>query len=191
MDIEERGVYEVELELRRGGRQISGRFPYGSMATLSSRGSVRKERFSPGAFKFAIEDAEREIHLLSGHDYAKPLASKRAGTLEMVDTRTGVIFEANLPPEEQWTTWQRDAVLSIQHGLFKGLSPGFQVPPPSAVRKAEELLPEPGNPSVQIRQINEAVLFEMSTVTRPAYQETALDVRSEELLIPRKVYWWA
>ena len=65
------------------------------------------------------------------------------------------------------------------------------MPPASAVRKAEELLPEPGNPSVQIRQINEAVLFEMSTVTRPAYQETALDVRSEELLIPRKVYWWA
>ena len=49
----------------------------------------------------------------------------------MVDTRTGVIFEANLPPESEWTTWQRDAVLSIQHGLFKGLSPGF----PSATRE--------------------------------------------------------
>ena len=191
MDIEQRGVYDVELELREGGRSISGRFPYGSMATVASRGRVRKERFSPGAFRFAIEDPAREINLLSGHDFDKPLASKRAGTLEMVDERTGVIFNATLPVEGEQPTWMRDAVLSIKNGLFRGISPGFQVPPASAVRKAEELLPEPGNPAVQIRQIHEAVLIEMSTVTRPAYQETALDVRSEEeLVVPRKVYWW-
>ena len=190
MDFETRGIYPVELELRAGGRVIAGAFPYRSMATIASRGRVRKESFSPRAFRYAVEDPAREINLLSGHDFDKPLASKRNGTLELVDTDTGLIFTAQLPPEGEWTTWQRDAVLSIRNGLFRGISPGFQVPPVSAVRKAEELIPEPGNPGVQIRQIHEAVLIEMSTVTRPAYTETTLDVRSEELAVPRMRSWW-
>ena len=190
MDIETRGTYPVDLEIRAGGRQLFGLFPYSRMATIASRGNVRKERFAPHAFKFAVEDPQREINLLSGHDFDKPLASKRNGTLELVDTSTGLIFTAQLPPEAEWTTWQRDAVLSIRSGLFRGISPGFQVPPASAVRGAEVLLPEPGNPGVQIREIRQAVLIELSAVTRPTYLSTELDVRGEELVLPRKVFWW-
>ena len=59
-----------------------------------------------------------------------------------------------------------------------GISPGFSVPSSSAVPNAEELLPEPGGLGVFIRRIKEAVLFELSLVTRPAYQETEVDIRS-------------
>ena len=40
---------------------------------------------------------------------------------------------------------------------------------------AEELLPEPGNPSVQIRQVNAAVLREFSLVTAPTYDDAFIN----------------
>ena len=65
-EMETRSVYPVVLEVRQGGREIFGRFPYNSLATMASRGRVRKERFSPRAFRFAIDDPDREINLLVG-----------------------------------------------------------------------------------------------------------------------------
>ena len=74
----------------------------------------------------------------------------------------------------------RDAVLATRGGLVGGISPGFTVPPLSIVPDAERFIPEPDNPGVQIRQINQAVLFEMSLVTRPQYKETVVDLRAED-----------
>ena len=37
---------------------------------------MRKERFEPGAFRYAIEDDSRAIDVLVGHDFGKPLASR-------------------------------------------------------------------------------------------------------------------
>ena len=118
----------------------------------------------PGAFRFAIEDASRDINLLVGHDYGKPLASKLAGTLVIRDTAAALEFEAPLPD----TTWARDLRAGIQGGAaMYGLSPGFSVPPVDVVPGAETLTPEAGNPGVMVRTINEAVLFEASIVSRP------------------------
>ena len=50
----------------------------------------------------------------------------------------------------------------------------------------ERLEPEPGNPAVQVRVIENAVLSELSIVTRPAYSETDIDVRALEALTPRR-----
>ncbi|MCY4498409.1 MAG: HK97 family phage prohead protease [Rhodospirillaceae bacterium] len=38
---------------------------------------------------------------------------------------------------------------------------------------------EPGGGGVQIRQINQAVLYELSLVTRPAYTESEIDLRGD------------
>ena len=55
------------------------------------------------------------------------------------------------------------------------------VPPKEVVPNAEEFLEEPGNPGVSlVRQINEAVLVELSLVTRPSYTETDVNVRAED-----------
>ena len=62
-----------------------------------------------------------------------------------------------------------------------GLSPGFTVPPASAVPDAERLENESGNPGVQIRVIREAVLREFSVVTAPAYADAAVDLRADNL----------
>lgn len=173
--METRTVYP--LEIRQSGRTIKGRFQYGSTATMSDRGKARKERFAPRAFSYAVDDPEREIHLLAGHSFDRPLASKRGGTLELEDTAEGLSFSATLPEEGEMPTYMVDMLKQIRAGLVGGVSPGFRVPPASAVSNAEELIPEPGNAGVLIRQVNQAVLFELSLVTRPAYPETDVEMR--------------
>ena len=182
-------VYPVDLEIRQRGRHLSGVFRYGSTATIRDRGRVRKERFAPRAFRFAVRDPKREINLLAGHRFDNPLASKLGKTLDLDESDDAIEFAATLPPEREQPTWMRDAVLAVNGGLIGGISPGFRVPPASTVPNAEELIPEPGNPGVQIRQINQAVLFELSLVTRPVYDDTEVSIRGEELDMERFYRW--
>ena len=174
-------IFEAaKLEIRRSGgmRILTGRFNYGSTATVRDRGRTRKERFEPRAFRFAIEDETRQLDILVGHDFGKPIASRKAGTLSIADSDDAVNFEARLPDDPP--SWVIDAEKSIAAGLMVGLSPGFVVPPASAVPDAERLEPEPGNPGVQIRVIRAAVLREFSVVTAPVYADAAVDLRGED-----------
>ena len=171
----------ADLEVREAGRTLTGSFPYGKLATLAATGSVRKERFAARAFAYSVDGPgrDREVNLLAGHSFNAPLASRGAGTLKLRDSDAALTFEARLPPDDLRPSWMRDAILAVRAGLFAGLSPGFRVPPASAVPNAERLVPEPGNPEVSIREILQAVLLELSLVTRPAYQDSSLDLRSE------------
>lgn len=170
---------ELEIRARGGSRILTGRFNYGSTATIRDRGRVRKERFRSRAFKFAIEDdPERRIDILVGHSFDKPIASRQAGTLIIKDSDEAVTFEAKLPADAP--TWVADTEKAVAAGLMVGLSPGFAVPPASVVPGAEELIPEPGNPGVQIRQVNQAVLREFSIVTSGAYRDATVDLRAED-----------
>ena len=141
-------IFEAaKLEIRRSGgmRILTGRFNYGSTATVRDRGRVRKERFEPRAFRFAIEDETRQLDILVGHDFGKPIASRKAGTLEIADGDDAVNFEARLPDDPP--SWAVDMEKSIAAGLMVGLSPGFVVPPASVVPDAERFEAEAGNPS--------------------------------------------
>ncbi len=171
------------LEIRRSGgaRTLHGRFNYESMATMKNRGHVRKEKFESRAFRFAIEqEPERRIDILVGHDFGKPVASRQAGTLKIEDSADAVTFEARLPDDPP--SWVIDAERAISAGLMTGLSPGFIVPPKDVVPDAERIEPEPGNPDVGIRVIREAVLREFSVVTSPAYEDAAVDLRSNDFV---------
>ena len=182
MDLEIAATYElVSLELRQeGGRPtIVGRFPYSGMAVMRATGHVRKERVAPGAFRYAIEAPDREINLLSGHSFDRPLASKLRGTLTFDDSPDALSFRAVLPTVDRQPTYMRDTILGIEEGLQAQLSPGFVVPPASTVPGAERIDLEPGT-GVGIRTIVEAVLLEMSVVTRAAYSEAAVALRHLE-----------
>lgn len=198
-------VWPCELEVRARGRKLRGSFPYNREAVVSDRGRVRKERFRSGAFGWQIrafaelqkemaqvikssfdkarvevlreELARRNVDLLRGHDFDRPLASMIGGGLKVEDSRDALRFEADLP--ENPPSWVEDTKKAVEAGLIRGVSPGFRVPPASAVANAEEFIDEPGNPGVQIRQINQAVLYELSLVTRPAYSASEVDVRSD------------
>ena len=234
MELEQRAIYPVELEIRRGGgggrgggrgggsgggRSISGRFGLSRggltrKATVRNRGKVRKELLNRKAFSWSvrqviklkddldklmksnaskeiIEDAtqelaRRDIHILAGHDFNKPLGSVVAGSAlvtaydDEIEDDPRLEFNVDLPEDETaWPSYMTDTVRQIEAGLIGGISPGFSVPPKDVVPNAEEFIEEPGNPGVLIRKINEAVLVELSLVTRPAYTETEVDVRTE------------
>ncbi len=202
-------ILDGELEIRARGdkRTLSGIFPYNKQATVRSSGKVRKERINSRAFGWQIREFEklqdelaqaikegvdqahreileeqlerRNVHVLSGHEYSKPLGDLKRATARFVDGDDALRFEVDLPSSEaDMPTWMADTVRSIRAGLAGGISPGFRIPPRNVVPDAEELVDEPGNPGVQIRVIKQAVLHEMSIVTRPAYGSTDLDIRA-------------
>jgi len=183
--MEQRAIWPVRaLELRREGKrpQIRGRFAYGDLATISDRGSVRKERIMPGAFRFALDDEDdREINLLYGHDFNMPLASRNNGSLVLQDDDDALSFVATIASELLDVTHVRDALALLAAGLVTGISPGFRVPPKDVVKDAERLDPEPGNPGVFIRTLLALVLYELSLVTRPAYATSQAELRAQAL----------
>ena len=193
----EYAAFEGDLEIRQfgGARAIVGTFNYGTTGTVSDRGRVRKESFASRAFRFAIDqEPDHKIDLLVGHDFGKPIASRQSGSLVIADSAEAVTFTATLPDEAFTPSWVVDVEKAIANGTMKGLSPGFRVPPVSAVQNAERLIPEPGNPGVQIRVINDAVLREFSIVTAGIYDDALVELRAEDLAVatfePRGVFLW-
>ena len=159
--------------------------PGRKMATVRDRGKVRKERIGPDAFGWqmrefakvqkqyaeAIQSAldrariellrqeleRRNVHILAGHDFNKPLGDLKGGTATVTSTREAVDFAVELPADGEMPSYMSDTVRMVQAGLIGGVSPGFRVPPASVVANAEALEPEPGNPGVSVRVINQAV----------------------------------
>jgi hypothetical protein len=94
------GAHAGGLELRRsddGSHHLRGRFPYGKPAVLSDggrNGRPQKEVIEPRAFSYRVDLPGEDIHLLVGHDYDMPLASKKTGTLNLRDTAEALVFDA-------------------------------------------------------------------------------------------------
>lgn len=171
-----------ERAARVGVRRLKGKFPYNKAAVLSDGGRTgrpRKEVIAPRAFAYRVERSEEDIHLLCGHSYDRPLASRGAGTLDLYDDDDALTFEARITPEMQETTWARDFFAAYEAGLVRGISPGFRIPPERAVPKAEEVVEEdPALGMALIRFIFAALLYELSLVTRPAYPDTQVEARN-------------
>ena len=199
----------LEIRQENGASVLSGKFRYGTLATVRNQGRERKERIGPDAFGWQIREfaklqtemssviqgtisqARREIleeqlerrnvHILSGHDYSKPLGDMKRGTARVTSNAESLDFEVDLPDEADMPTYMLDAVKQVRTGRAGGLSPGFFVPPRDVVGQAERLTPEPGNPGVSIREVLQAVMPEMSIVSRPAYGSTTVDLRAEDM----------
>jgi len=182
------GVPEGELEVRRegdGGVRLSGRFPYNSLAVLSDggrSGRPMKEQIASGAFAFSVKSGD-EIHLLAGHSFDRPLARKLDGSLALRDAADALSFTAVLSPALLEASYVKDVLAQIEAGLAVGVSPGFRLPPERAVPRdraetveEEEYAPEEGKHRALIRTVREAILFELSIVTRPAYRDSSAEI---------------
>lgn len=168
--IASQSYYDVALEIREEGGEsvIGGKFYYDHLAEIGT-GRVRQERFLPGAFHQTLS-SQSEINMFSGHEKNKPLASRHGGTLELRDTGEYLEIRGVLPPEQDRPSWVIDAIKGVKSGLIRGISPGFRVIKQRFDDAGEYL----------IRTIEQAALFELSAVSRPAYISSMVELRYDE-----------
>lgn len=165
----------LELRTEGGETRLLGRFPYGQETVLrlaGTSGPELREVFEAKAFVARVENRNRNVMLLAGHDFAKPLASLGAGTLTLTDTPEALLLEARIDPALANVTYVTDILAGIRAGLTVGISPGFRVPNiPGA-----EVITRPAN--YVLRSVRMAELEEISIVTRPAYSQAQIEARS-------------
>lgn len=155
---------DLELRSEGGATRLRARFPYGAETELAAG---RRETFAPGAFAASVGDGANDVHLLMGHDFNKPLASRAAGTLQLRNSDTALEIEATI---DGGTSWARDFLAAHAAGLIRGLSPGFRVP------AGGERIERRGNDL--LRTVTAATLFEVSAVTKPAYPQAQIEARN-------------
>jgi HK97 family phage prohead protease len=177
---------DLEIRQEGDGARLRGRFPYNEAAVLSDGGRTgrpQKERIASRAFAYRVEKPDEDVHLLVGHSFDAPLASKATGTLRLRDTDAALLFDAEISPTIAQTTHGRDVLALIRSGLAVGISPGFRLPPKRAVAHAEEVEEEAEDPDrgmhgAVIRTVLDALLYEVSIVTRPAYDKAQVEMRN-------------
>ena len=141
------------------------------MATVMNRGRVRKERIAPDAFGWQIREFEklqgelaatiesavdearvqllrqelerRNIHVLAGHSYDRPMGDMLRGGAAVTSTREALSFEVELPAEADQPSYMRDTVAMVRAGLIGGISPASECRPGPSWRTANGWNPNP------------------------------------------------
>lgn len=125
----------------------------------------------------ALEEVDlSNVYLLYGHDYSKPLASVKAGTLDLEVDDVGLKFKATLPN----TSYANDVYENVSSNIIDSMSFGFILGIDSFEKD------ETGQITRSIDKIK--ALNEISVVTVPAYDNVNVQVnkRSYEKFINKK-----
>jgi HK97 family phage prohead protease len=135
-----------------------------------------RERIAPGAFRSALEAVRSGANVFAFYHHglaggeplaAMPLGSTRDGSLRVQEDGRGLAFELDLPE----TSDGRDLKELVQRGTVRGVSFSW---PPRAVRDTWH-----NDGGSMVRTLHEIrTLVDISPTHMPAYEETALAVRS-------------
>ena len=107
------------------------------------------------------------VIMLDQHDFSKPVASVKAGTLELTPDENGLAFTATLDTS---VSYVNDLFQNVQNGNVDSMSFRFDVDDGGD----EFTQDEDGNVTRTIKQVKD--LFEVSTVTIPAYDDSNVQV---------------
>ncbi|MDY8146836.1 phage major capsid protein [Lactiplantibacillus plantarum] len=107
------------------------------------------------------------VILLNQHDYSQPLASVKAGTLELTPDDKGLHFTATL---DDSVSYANDAYQNVKSGNVDSMSFRFDIDDGGD----EFTQDEQGKVTRTIKQVKD--LFEVSTVTIPAYDDSNVQV---------------
>lgn len=134
--------------------------------TLNEGAGEFQERLLPGSFERTLA-SDIDVVALAHHDEKLILGRRSAGTLKLNEDDHG-LRNMIYPPD---TTLGRDIAVSVGRGDLIAMSFGFYVD-----EEDEEYRKEDG---INIREIRNVTLFEVSIVTWPAYPATSIKVRSD------------
>ena len=160
---ERRATSAAELRAHETGKGGSISGYAAEFDTLSENLGGHRETIRPGAFSKSIEDGA-DIRALWDHNSNMPLGRTSNGTLRLAEDDRGLAFSLDIPD----TQWGKDAYTSIERGDVNQMSFGFRVVQDSW-RKEED---------IDIRDLIEVQLLEVSPVTFPAYPSTSAQVRA-------------
>ena len=121
-----------------------------------------KEKVRKGAFVKSIIDDD--IRALFNHDPNYVLGRNKVGTLALEEDDIGLKVKIS-PPD---TSWAKDLVTSIKRGDISQMSIGFLV-------EEDKWSTDSG---LDTRELIKVKLFDVSTVTFPAYAQTDVGVRA-------------
>ena len=163
----------TELEKRGGDLGVEVRADEDGKRTLKGYAAVFNsdttigdffiERIDPAAFNGAIG---ADVRALVDHDTGRVIGRTKAGTLRLEIDNRGLKVEIDVPD----TADGRDLWTLVERGDVSGMSFGFRV--------TKQEWDETGD--MPVRTILEVELFEVSAVAFPAYDNTAIAVRSLE-----------
>jgi HK97 family phage prohead protease len=125
------------------------------------------ERIAPGAFAKAI--TRDDVRCLFNHRDEYVIGRTKAGTLRLSEDDHGLAYEAD-PPDAEWA---RGLVASIDRGDISQSSFAF--------RALKEEWDETG--ALPVRTLLELELLDVSPVTYPAYEDTEVGVRAQQIVI--------
>lgn len=121
------------------------------------------ETIKPGAFKKTLAEGA-DVRALREHDPAKLLGRTTAGTLDLRETRKGLLSQIQLPDTELG----RDTLEAVRRGDLTQMSFGFYV-------TDDEWQKQDGK---DVRVIKSVDLFDVSVVAYPAYEDTTVAARA-------------
>jgi HK97 family phage prohead protease len=157
----------VKLDKRAEGKQVIagyGAVYYdGTAATEYPLWSDVVERIMPGAFSRVISE-QMDVRGLFNHNADHLLGRVAAKTLRLSLDAKGLAYEIDAPD----TQVGRDTVTSIERGDLTGSS--FSFVPTRVMWVTEE--------HADVREIHEAIVYDLGPVTWPAYEGTTAQVRS-------------
>ena len=139
---------------RRLGRVLRGGYDYRNVHVVSASGKLRKTRLKASSLDFALDDPEREISLNLGSSLDGTLGTRSSGTLKVTKRGTdGLDVQLDSLPDTQAA---RDLIGLNEAGIALYARPRYSL---DGVPDAYVDVPEPGNPDVLIREVNQALLL--------------------------------
>jgi hypothetical protein len=127
-----------------------------------------QEVIDPSAFNNTLTN-NPDVRCLFDHDSSKVLGRTTNGSLTLRTDDKGLYIECE-PPNSQWAN---DLVVSVERGDINQMSFGFRV-------KKDRWTSNGVEDGIDLREILDLELFEVSVVTFPAYTQTSVGVRSLE-----------
>jgi HK97 family phage prohead protease len=162
LEREVRGGVPAEIRADEGGLRVSG---YAAVFNEPADiGGMFKEVIAPGAFRDAL--SRDDVVFLINHD-GLPLARTRSGTMTLTEDSKGLRMDTVLDPEDP-------DVKSIAGKMKRGDLDKMSF----AFRATKQEWDDTSDPPT--RTIHEMRLFDVSIVTRPAYDGTSIAMRSLE-----------